>query len=1067
MQLSKNFYLQLFFRGLLWGIFFLGISVKAQDKSIRFERIASENIKVERGLSVNSVNCMLQDSRGFMWIGTWDGLNKYDGYKFKVYRSNYLDKDDELTNQTVQALCEDSDGLIWIGTEQGLTKYDSKNQKFSKYYSVKNQTSTLSNDTIWSVFQDSYGNLWVGTQNGLNLYDKKTQKFKRFFHDPQNTNSLNNNKINDIYEDNLGCIWIATNGGLNRYNLLNKTFTLFKYNSKEQGLPNDTVISVVQDKKGILWIGTQNGLCIYDIQNSVYKTYKNVKTKKNTISSNHIVDVFVDKSGIIWVATANAGLNKYEPTDDSFTCFQTQNNDQYSLSNDNLSCIYEDKSGILWIGSFKGVNKIDNTSSKFNHFKHIENDGFSLNNNMVWAFDQDKNGDLWIGTTDGLNKYDKTNGKFSIYKNNLRDPNTISSNNIRSVITDKQGNSWIGTLDAGLDMFVKKDKSNDFVKVNYKHSPTEKNSLSDNCVWCLLEDNTGLIWAGTNNGLNCLNNETKSITVYKKTSNPFSISNDIVNTIIQDKNGYLWIGTWDGLNRFDKKSGKFKTFTHAVGDPNSISSNRIFGLHQDKNGTIWVGTMGGGLNKFDSKTETFKYYTEKDGLPSNMVYSILEDELGNLWLSTNNGISKFNIATETFVNYDIQDGVQSSEFNQNAAYKTTDGEMFFGGMDGFNSFYPKNIIQNKFIPPVVITSFKIFNEIQPREPQNGDTIILPYYRNFLSFEFAALDFSNPYKNIYAYKLEKYDKDWVVCDANHRFAEYTKVNPGTYTFRVKGTNSDGLWNEKGISITIIVRYPWWERWWFRIPLILFIVLLGWILIYRRFRQLKKKHKIEKKMLDFEKELFELEQKALRLQMNPHFIFNSLNSIQSFIINNDTDKAIFYLSKFAQLMRLILSNSSQSFVAIQDEIKVISYYLDIEKIRFENKFEYKIDIDPAIEDEFFGIPPMIIQPYVENAIIHGILQKEGLGRINISLKLIENDRVFCVVEDNGIGREKASEIKKQSGIKHKSKGMLITKERLDILSFQNKAQMSVTIIDLTDDSGAPLGTRVELIIPIKEV
>jgi ligand-binding sensor domain-containing protein len=1040
--------------------------LQAQDNNIRFERITSENYKVEKGLSVNSINCILQDSRGYMWFGTWDGLNKYDGYTFKVYRSNYLEEDNQLTNQTIQALCEDHEGNLWIGTASGLNKYDYKKHSFTQYYSDSKRGS-LSNDTIWSIYEDSYNNLWIGTQKGLNLFNKTNENFTSFLYDPKNTNTLSNNKINDIYEDNMGCIWISTNKGLNRYNLLNKTFTrYFSDKNNPQSLSSDTINSVVLDKTGIIWIGTQNGLCAYSIQKNIFKTYK-TSSKKGSISHNTITDIYTDKGGQIWVGTQGGGINKYNPLTDSFEQYKNQVNNDNSLSNDQISCIFEDQSGILWVATYKGVNKIDKTSSKFNHFKHIENDGLSLNSNTVWAFSEDYYNNIWIGTDNGLNMFTPLTGKFNYYTKNVRDKNSISSNSIRSILTDRDGTIWVGTLDAGLDEFVKQGTTS-YIKINHNFSSESKLAISGNCVWCLREDNTGLIWIGTNNGLNCFDKtKNKIITYENKLRNPYSLSNNIINVIFQDKEGYIWVGTWDGLNRFDKKTGKFKIFRHIPGDPQSISSNCVFGLFQDATGKIWIGTMGGGLNVYDPKTGLFKTYTEKDGLPSNMVYCILEDKLGNLWLSTNNGISKFNIATETFVNYDIRDGIQSSEFNQNAAFLSSSGEMFFGGMDGFNSFFPKNIIQNKFIPPIVITGFKVFNEIQKRELYNNDTIILSHYDNFFSFEFSSLDYSNPYKNKYAYKLERFDKDWIFCDANHRFAEFTKVSPGTYVFRVKGTNSDGLWNDKGISVVVIIRSPWWVSWWFRIPVILFMILLSIFLINRRFQLLRKKHKIEKKMLDFEKDLFELEQKALRLQMNPHFIFNSLNSIQNFIIKNDSDKAIFYLSKFAQLMRLILSNSSQSFVAVKDEIKVITYYLDIEKLRFENKFEYHIDIDPEIDDEFFGIPPMIIQPFVENAIIHGMLQKEGKGRIYISLVKASENLLFCVIEDNGIGREKAMEIKNQSGMKHKSRGMLITKERLDILNQQNKSQTTVNIIDLKDSAGNATGTRVEIMIPVKDL
>lgn len=1041
----------------------------AQDYNFRFDKITSENIKTEKGLSVNSVNCITQDSYGYMWFGTWDGLNKFDGYKFTVFKPNFFEKNTDLSNQTIHSMLVDKEGTLWVGTEEGINKFQRETQTFIQYkHSAGNKTS-LSNDTVWSIYEDSNGNLWVGTQNGLNLFDKANGTFKATYNNPADENSISGNIIYDIIEDKSGFIWLATSNGLNKYNLLTKKSTrYFHGNSADKSIPSDTVQVLFQDKNGILWAGTANGLCSIDIEQNIISCYRTDLKNDKSISSNTISDIYEDTKGILWICTNGGGLNIFDKANNEFFHFQNTPNDPNTISNDNLSAIYEDKSGILWVASSLGVNKIDRNSYKFKHIKHIENDDNSLGNNMVWAFHEDNDGNILIGTSDGLDLYDTRNNTFTIYKNERGNSNSISSNDIRSIISDKEGNVWLGTADAGVDEFVKTGEGK-YSKINIKRSLQEKNSLSNNTIWCLLEDGEGYLWIGTDDGLDRYNKNTNEIRIFRHNSfNPFSISNNKINVLYEDKAGLIWIGTWNGLNWYDKKTGKFYTYKHIVGDSTSISSNRVFGIYEDKAGTMWIGTWGGGLNRFDRKTGTFEYYTEKDGLSNNMVYCMLEDNSGNLWCTTNNGISKFNVLAKTFINYDIKDGVQSSEFNQNAALRTKNGEFFFGGMNGFNQFFPDQIVQNKYSPPVVITAFKIFNEKLKDEIFDNDTIYLHYYDNFFSFEFSSLDYSNPAKNKYAYMLENYDKDWIYCDANRRFADYTKVNPGTYKFKVRGTNSDGVWSEKEISVTIIISPPWWATWTFRVLFILFVILSTWYSLDRRFRQLRKKHDIEKRVLEIEKQLFDLEQKSLRLQMNPHFIFNSLNSIQSFIVNNDSDKATLYLAKFAQLMRLILSNSREPFVPVKDELKALVYYMDIENLRFENKFDYSINIDPEIDDDFIGIPPMIIQPYVENAIHHGIINKQGRGRITITLSLKDkDDAVLCVVEDDGVGREKAEELKNLTGLKHKSQGMIITKERLEILNKQVKGKISVSVIDLKNENGNTCGTKVEIIIPFIEI
>ena len=393
--------------------------------------------------------------------------------------------------------------------------------------------------------------------------------------------------------------------------------------------------------------------------------------------------------------------------------------------------------------------------------------------------------------------------------------------------------------------------------------------------------------------------------------------------------------------------------------------------------------------------------------------------------------------------------------------KSEEGYLYFGGVNGFNRFDPEEIQINPNVPVVVISAFRKFNEIQPFELFDGDTIMLKHDDNFFSFEIAALDYTNPLKNKYRYILENFDKNWIYADANNRVAEYKKVSPGNYTFRALGSNNDGIWNEEGINVSVIITPPWYATWVFRILAALILIFIGWIIIYRRIKRIRRKHEVEKKLLEIEKQKFDLEQKALRLQMNPHFIFNSLNSIQSYILTHNTEMAVTYLGKFSQLMRLILANSGNKFVPFKEELKAIKYYLDLEKLRFDNKFEYNINLDEAIDKEFIEIPPMIVQPYVENAIIHGILHKEKPGFIEIDFSL-QNGNLRCTITDDGVGRARSEQIRKETGISRKSTGMYITKARLELLNTDKTNDYTVKVTDLTDKNGKPAGTKVELYI-----
>ncbi len=1053
--------------GFLFIILVLSIQgISQNNHDIKFDRITSENFKVEKGLSQNSANCVLQDSKGYIWIGTWDGLNRFDGYNFVTYKSSITGNSNELSNQTINALFEDSKGVLWIGTETGLNSFDRKTQKFKQFTRNPNDPFSISSDTVWCIAEENENILWVGTNNGLNKFDKSTGLFYHFRLNPNNANSPSNNNINYLLLDKDANIWFGTNEGLNFYNRSERIFMHWYHNETNlNSLSNDLVWELLYDNEGNLWICTDNGLDVLNLKTKKFNHYTNNHNNKNSISNNHVTSILQDNEKNIWIGTYGGGLNKFDKKTGQFSRFVNDIYNERSLSNDYINSLYQDKSGMIWVATaWKGVNKIDKYSNRFKHFYHFSNDSRSINHNNVWSIFQDNTGRLLIATDKGINIYDTTTRRFSFLENIPGNKNSIPSNLTRAIFQDSKNNLWIGTYDAGLCIY--QPKTNTFTR--FQHDPADLQSISYNRINFFLEDKEHNIWVGTDNGLNKFIPESKKFKRFMhKPSNPNSISNNVVYHMYEDKEGYIWISTLGGLNRLDPKTETFICFRKNDNAYNSLSSDKIFSVFEDHEGIFWIATCGGGLNRFNRATGEIKYYLEENGLSNNVVYNISEDKNNNLWITTNYGLSRFNKKNLTFINYDVKDGIQSNEFNLHAYYQNPNsGELFIGGMNGFNDFIPERIATNSFIPQIVISSFKIFDKQIPIEFNDGDTILLSYDDNFFTFEFSSLDFSNPSKNKYAFILENFDNHWNYSDAYKHFSGYTKVSPGTYILKVKGSNCDGVWNEKGISITVIISTPWWQTIWFRTLSFILLLVIVWFIVQSRLRNIRLKHEGEKHILDIEKQMFSLEQTALRLQMNPHFIFNSLNSIQSFVISNNTDKAIHYLAKFSQLMRFILSHSQQSFVPINDEIKAMSIYLDIEQLRFDNKFSYVFSIDPEIDTEFLEIPPMIIQPYIENAIIHGILNKDGNGFIKITLKLLDEKFLLCVVEDDGIGREEAALIKAKSDLKHKSRGMLITQKRLEILNERDKSQMNINIIDLKDNQNNPLGTKVEIIIIYKE-
>ncbi|OPZ99738.1 MAG: putative sensor-like histidine kinase [Bacteroidetes bacterium ADurb.Bin408] len=808
-------------------------------------------------------------------------------------------------------------------------------------------------------------------------------------------------------------------------------------------------------------MGTPKGLVKNNPVLNTWQQYLNQPNNNNSLSNNDVGALFQDKKGRLWVGTSGGGLNLYDYVNNTFMPFVNVPGKQNTLSNDFVNAITEDQQGNIWIGTSKGVNRMDNYRNTFEHFYNIPQKTNSLNNNTVWCIYETHNKEIWIGTDKGINIFDKKTGHFSFLTKSPNNQGKLPSNQIRTLYEDSYGEFWIGTFDAGICRLNASKKHIAYYNTNTKIS------LPDNQVWSITEDNNKDIWIGTFNGLAQYNRKTNTITSFHhddKNSN--SLSCNIIYHLLYDNNGYLWISTFNGLNKFDIKKKTFERYYHIPENYNSLSNNRIFSVYKDNENILWIATMGGGLNKYDFKTNTIKAYTEEEGMPNNIVYNILEDHLGNLWLSTNFGLSKFNKKNETFVNYDIRDGIQSSEFNLGAACKTSDGELLFGGMQGFNLFKPEIITENKHHPPVLVTAFKVFNKPHQYQYGNGDTIELSYHDNFFSFEFASLEFSNPDKIKYAFTLENFDKGWLYAEATRRYAEYTNIPPGVYTFRVKATDSQGLWLPETCHLYLIIHNVWWRSLWFKASIVLFILIIIALIIYDRYRKIRRKHRWEKQKLQLEKQLFDLKQKALSLQMNPHFIFNTLNAIQTFILKDNTDQAIQFMGKLSQLMRLILSSTREVYVPLINEVKILTYYLDLEKIRFNEKFDYTIHVDNAIDTEFTGVPPMLIQPFVENAVLHGIMHKKEKGHISIIFKPAK-DNIHCIIKDDGIGREKSALLKKEKGLSHTSRGIAIIADRLSLFEEKNIKQKRIVINDLKNADGTPAGTHVEVFLPFIEL
>jgi ligand-binding sensor domain-containing protein len=1016
----------------------------AQGKDIKFHHIT-----VDDGLPSNTVNSVIRDSRGFIWIASENGVSRYDGYTFTNFRSNEEDAF-SISSNIAYALCEDKQSRLWVGSVNGLDLLNRSMDRFDKHF--------FKGIPVRAIYQDSHGNVWIGSDGGLYLYEEKTGKFIRPFgnlfakKDQYNT-------IPTITEDHEGNLWIGTSrNGVYIYDFNKKSFKEFRHDEKNKSsLSDNNIRCIIKDHKSQMWIATYGGgLNLYQRETDNFTSYVNDPDNPNGLSNNLTNVIWEDEDGKLWIGTDGNGLDIFDLQNNFFYHVIHSPYNSKSLNNSVVRSINSDGRGGIWIGTYAGgVNFFDQNTEAFFHYKVPTFNG----NNSVTSFAEEKNGNLWIGTDGGgLCYFNRITGQFFNFYHEERNSNSISDNRIVSLLLDHEGYLWIGTYLGGLN------KYNTNTKTFYRYTIRDRSRLSDNVIWTLLEDKKHRIWAGTNNGLN----------LYDRSSDTFSnidignsnLSNSMIRSMYEDDKGRLWFGTQQGLNLLNKDNRSFTVIKCDHAKSNGLSNDWIRTINQDQQGNIWIGTFEG-LNLYDEANNSFHVFKETDGLPDNTVSGIIGDHRNNIWISTGRGLAWLDMKTKVIKNYYVNDGLQDNQFNINAYFKTQKGEFLFGGINGFSLFVPdviKHTENNKFPPPLALTSFKIFNkEILPQAEgsplhkhiNETNQINLSYDQSILTFEFSALNFIQAENNHYAYRLAGFENDWNYID-DKRSATYTNLEPGNYTFQVKASNNDGVWNEEGIKLALNIAPPFWETWWFKTIVAMLCVTVALFIIDNVRIRIREKIRINKLIA-------ELEIKALIAQMNPHFIFNCLTSIQELIMVNKQDDAMHYLNQFSRLLRTVLQTSEKNFISLEQELVLLELYLELEAMRFDKQFHYKIEVEPLIDPEEIVIPSFLLQPFVENALWHGLMHKKGDRKLTISFKLENEDLLLCKIEDNGIGREQASTIKKKSLKSYQSMGLKIISERIDLMKKQNPA-FDMQIIDKVDESGQAQGTTVIMKLPI---
>lgn len=828
----------------------------AEYKNTQYTHFTTRN-----GLSQGIITCILQDARGFLWFGTYDGLNKYDGSTFTTYHFHPNDST-TISDNCIWTIYEDVEKNLWIGTREGLNLYDRNFDRFQRF-----TTEIPGLTSIRSISGDSLGNVWVTTANNGLLRSHRTKEiFEPFSPNTHYQKRIASTTMRKLFVDSRQNLWIGTwSGALYVYDIARDKLDPVVNNGSR--FSNSSITSIVEKADGSLWVGTQgDGLYVIRDRNGRKDTIKHftATAKKNSpLYSNVILSLVFDDRENLWIGTEDAGLFQFSPDSGMSVEQKTARGDKEGLNHRSIWSLYSDRTGNLWIGTFAGgIYMLPRYNNFFSHFSNQQGDATSLGYNAVSSFFEDKNGRIWVATDGGgLDLFNREQGTFAHF---TTENSNLKSDAVLALYEDSDSNFWIGTWRSGLFLF-------DVVDRDFKQFNRQNSGLASDNIFGMCQDKHKTLWICTyGEGLSYLPYGEKRFRVYSEVNS--GLSDNLVNSIIEDFSGNLWIGSNNGLNYLNVDTKTFTNFYHQQKDTTSLSKGFVVSLFEAHDSTLWVGTSQG-LNRFDRGSNSFTRFSTDDGLPNNFVKGIIEDRKGMLWISTNKGIAQFDPERNVFKNFDASDGLQDNEFYTRSIYRTKDGEIFVGGINGFNTFFPDRIDRNPYIPPIVITDFHIFNKpVQIGAPDSPihrhisetSEMKLSHDQSVLSFQFTALNYILPGKNQYAYKLEGFEKEWNYVGAK-RTAVYTNLDAGEYNFRVKGSNNDAVWNEKGVAIKLTVLPPFWKTWWAYLTYILLVGATIYFVVRHILLREKLKNALKLEHFELEK-MYELDQAKSRFYTN---------------------------------------------------------------------------------------------------------------------------------------------------------------------------------------------------------
>ena len=1009
---------------LLTSLFLYSLSGNSQELNFK-------HISINDGLSQNAVFAIIKDSKGYMWFGTKDGLNKYDGYNFTIYQYNPFDST-TLSANYITSLFEDERGLIWVGTYNGgVNVYD---RKFDTFYRIDLRKDSLFLRDVYeikAITEDLDGNIWIGT-SGDGLFKISVNEnnnhlsfsSKRFFNIPDDKNSVSSNQIYSVCFDKMGLLWLGTNNGLTRMDIKANTYTHYVIKTKnpaaKEVATSNAINSIYESKNGTFWVSTLGGLVKFNRKNGSYRYFPH-KYDLFRYGWGNINAIDEDSKGNLWLATPGE-LMKFNAQNETYTSFVHNPYNPKTISFNSVSSVFVDNTDMLWVGTTgMGIDYYDPRSNKFNVLKIIPQEHTRTASFSVRSILEDNAGDVWIGA-EVLYKWERKTGKIISFEKSSNDPTTFGNTIVFSMIQCYNGDIWAATTE-GLFRYNPQSGQQKL----FKYNADQINGLPQPEVYAVFQDLDSTIWIATEKYLSKLTDPVKGTFHSVSYHSASTFYEQVRPVIFQNANREMWLGTKYGLLLFNPKTETFDLFENHPDQPNSMNNNLIKSICADPlypERYLWIGTNGG-LNRYDRETKTFFYYTEESGLPNNVIYAVLSDEQNNLWLSTNKGISRFNLQSGEFRNYDVNDGLQSNEFNTGAYFKSKKGEIFLGGIKGLNYFFPSQVEENTNIPPVVLTKIKLAEGslsvknnpgLLERAVDETKKIILSNKEDIVTFEFAALEFSAPEKNQYAYMLENFNDKWINL-GSLRSVTYTHLPPGDYIFKVKASNSDGIWNTEGFALELVIKPPWYKTW----PAIIIagLSLAFLILLVRRYEMARINLKNQ---LKYEK----LSTESLRQigQMKSQFFANISHEFRTplTLILGQIDDVMSSGIDNREKLKLQVANRNARRL-----LKLINQLLDLSKLETGNmelnSEQYNIDgflrallysfesiatskkITLSFKSVSEKIPVVFDLDKMEkvfyNLIFNALKYTNENGKVEVEIKSVDSFNVEICVTDNGTG------------------------------------------------------------------